>query len=244
MNEVSRAMAVSTVSKPSDMNDLIDARHKIDVIDLGRMRYGEALQRQETMHEQVVNAPSRHTIFTVEHEPVLTMGKNSDGAHLLFPRDFYLQQGIEIFETERGGQVTAHMPGQLVIYPILNMTDLQLSVRDYVWLLEESVIATLSIFGIKAHRDDEHPGVWVAHQKICAIGVRVKARTSMHGLALNIDNDLSLFGKIVPCGIKFRGVTSMARLLNANIDFHRVQSLLLDQILGRLSYRRQGKNCT
>ena len=225
-------------------SDVDTAAGSIEVIDLGRMRYEEALRCQETAHELIVNAKSRHTIFTVEHEPVLTMGKNSDGANLLFPREFYLKQGVEIFDTERGGQVTAHMPGQLVVYPILNMVDLQLSVRDYVWALEESVILTMSEFGIVAHRDDEHPGVWVGHEKICAIGVRVKARTSMHGLALNVQNDLSLFGKIIPCGIKFRGVTSMERLLQTNVSLANVRRLLLKKIVDRLRNRRRDTNCT
>jgi lipoyl(octanoyl) transferase len=216
----------------------------IDVVDLGRMRYGEALARQEAAHELIVNDQARHIIFTVEHEPVLTMGKNSDGANLLFSRDVYQKQGVEIFDTERGGQVTAHMPGQLVVYPILNMAKLHLSVRDYVWILEESVIKTLGFFGITSHRDDEHPGVWVGHEKICAVGVRLKARTSMHGLALNIQNDLSLFGRIIPCGIKFRGVTSMELQLNQAVDYQLVRAVLLKEIIDGVSSRRPDKNYT
>lgn len=206
-----------------------------EVVDLGIMRYGEALYRQESAHAKVVSDPTRHVIFCVEHEPVLTMGKNSNNANLLFPRDFYIKQGIEIFDTERGGQVTAHMPGQLVVYPVINMAELRLSIRDYVNILEESVIQTLLKYGVSAHRDPEHPGVWVGHEKICALGVRVKSRVSMHGLALNINNDLSLFGKIIPCGIKFRGVTSLERLLGRQVEVLEVRRNLLEQITSRLS---------
>lgn len=204
------------------------------LIDLGRMRYGEALQRQELAHAEVVANPNHHVIFSVEHEPVLTMGKNSDQANLLFPREFYNRQGVEVFDTERGGQVTAHMPGQLVVYPIINTAELKLSIRDYVNILEESVIQTLAKYGIHAHRDPEHPGVWIEHEKICALGVRIKSRVTMHGLALNVNNDLSLFGKIVPCGIKFRGVTSMSRKLDRSVDMTEVRTVLLKEIVSRL----------
>lgn len=211
-----------------------------ELIDLGRMRYGEALERQERAHELVASAGARHVLFTVEHEPVLTMGKNSDASNLLFPRAFYERQGVEIFDTERGGQVTAHMPGQLVIYPIINMTDLKLSVRDYVNILEESVIQTLKKYGIESHRDEEHPGVWVGHEKICALGVRVKSRVSMHGLALNVNNDLSLFGKIIPCGIKFRGVTNIVSQTLPAPNFETVKSDLTREIMSRLFGVRVG----
>ncbi len=208
---------------------------QFSVIDLGRMPYGEALQRQELAHAEVLENPSSQIIFCVEHESVLTLGKNSDSANLLFPRDFYTRQGVELFDTERGGQVTAHMPGQLVVYPIINMAELKLSIRDYVNVLEESVIQTLAKYGINAHRDAEHPGVWIGHEKICALGVRIKSRVSMHGLALNVANDLALFGKIIPCGIKFRGVTSMERQLRQKPDMAVIRNQLTQEIISRLS---------
>jgi lipoate-protein ligase B len=207
----------------------------IQVIHLGRMRYGEALSRQEKSHAEIAASAHAHVIFCVEHEPVLTMGKNSDAANLLFPREFYERQGVEIFDTERGGQVTAHMPGQLVVYPILNMSALKLSIRDYVNILEESVIHTLAKYGVHAHRDLEHPGVWIGHEKICALGVRIKSRVSMHGLALNVNNDLSLFGKIIPCGIKFRSVTSLARQTTKCPSMDIVRDDLVGEIKSRIS---------
>ena len=209
--------------------------NQIEIIDLGSLRYGDALARQEAAHAEVASERMPGVIFTVEHEPVLTMGKNSDQGHLLFSRDFYQSQGIEIVDTERGGQITAHMPGQLVIYPILNIGALGLTVRTYVNILEESVIQTLAKYGIKAHRDPEHPGVWVGHDKICALGVRIKSRVTMHGLALNVNNDLALFGKIVPCGIRFRGVTSIERLLLTAPTIDLVREDLLREITRRLT---------
>jgi lipoyl(octanoyl) transferase len=211
--------------------------HPCDVVHLGVTRYGDALRRQELAHADVVAGKSSGIIFCVEHEPVLTLGKNSDAGNLLFPREFYLKSGVEIFETERGGQVTAHMPGQLVVYPVIDMAGFGLTVREYVSLLEDAVIKTLGGYGIRAHRDAEHPGVWVGHEKICALGVRVKSRVTMHGLALNIHNDLSLFGKIIPCGIKFRGVTSMERIAGRKIPLSDVQGNLVGQIIESLSSR-------
>lgn len=210
---------------------------KIKIIDLGRMRYHDALQRQEQAHADVVAERSQPIIFTVEHEPVLTMGKNSDAENLLFSRDFYLAQGVEIVDTERGGQITAHMPGQLVIYPILNMSQLKFSVRDYVNALEEAVIFTLSKYGVTAHRDFEHPGVWVGLEKICALGVRIKSRVSMHGLALNVNNDLSLFRKIIPCGIKARGVTNLLSLTSDCPTMDLVRQDLTCEIVSRIPCR-------
>ena len=207
----------------------------IKVIDLGRMCYGEALLRQVEAHADVVAEKSLAIIFTVEHDPVLTMGKNSDLENLLFPRNFYQAQGVEIVDTERGGQITAHMPGQLVVYPILNMSRLKLSVREYINVLEESVISTLSKYGVSAHRDSEHPGGWVGAKKICALGVRIKSRVSMHGLALNVNNELSLFEKIIPCGIKARGITNLLNLAKDCPSMETVRKDLLQEITSRLT---------
>lgn len=212
---------------PTDLNSL-------EIVELGRMSYGDALIRQESVHAEVVADGRKHYILAVEHDPVLTMGRNSSAKNLLFSRDFYKSRGVEFFDTERGGEVTAHMPGQLVVYPILNISNFKLSVRDYVNKLEEAVIKTLDRYGIQAHRDAEYPGVWVGHKKICAIGVRVKARVTMHGLALNINNDLSLFSQIIPCGIKFRGVTNMLEQMKMPLDEISVKRILLENITAGL----------
>lgn len=195
------------------------------IIDLGIMKYDVALEHQRLWHDKVA-AGQGSVILTVEHEPVLTLGKNADSSNLLFPIDHYRELGVEFSKTERGGDVTAHMPGQLVVYPIIDIQKQKLSVRSYVECLEASVIDTLSFFGIKSARDLSLPGVWVGSEKICAIGVRVKSRVTMHGIALNINNNLDLFGKIIPCGIKSRGVTSMQKLLG--------QAVLLDEVRTRL----------
>lgn len=203
-------------------------------IDLGRMPYGLALQQQLSWHEKVQNGePS--VILTVEHEPVLTLGKNSDPGYLLLSRRSYSDMGVELFETERGGEVTAHMPGQLVVYPIIDVLKFKLTVREYINGLEQSVIETLKDYGVAATTDARLPGVWVAGEKVCAIGVRVKSRITMHGLALNINNDTGLFEKIVPCGIKSRGVTTLSKLVGRRLDVLAVRDILLRNLKRQLT---------
>jgi lipoyl(octanoyl) transferase len=202
--------------------------------DLGLMRYSDALAIQERAVVEVAKDQHHGIIYSVEHYPVVTLGKNSSPSHFLFSREFYIDKGVEIFETERGGEVTAHMPGQLVVYPILNFSKLNLSVRTYVNILEDVVILTLSDYGVVGTRDPQYPGVWVGSSKICAMGVRIKSRVSMHGLALNISNDLSLFGTIVPCGIKFRGVTSLKRELGRDIEVPQVRERLIEHFQRQL----------
>jgi lipoate-protein ligase B len=142
--------------------------------------------------------------------------------------------GVELFETERGGEVTAHMPGQLVVYPIIDVLKFKLTVRQYINALEQSVIDTLKDYGVIASTDANLPGVWVAGDKICAIGVRVKSRITMHGLALNINNETDLFQKIVPCGIKARGVTTLSKQVERRLDVNAVRDVLLRHLKRQL----------
>jgi len=206
---------------------------QVDIMDLGLMEYSKALGLQEIHHANVL-AGMKPIILLVEHPRVLTMGKHSDPANLLYSKDDYLKEGVSFFETERGGEVTAHVPGQQVVYPIVPIVRFGISVRSYVEILEQSVIDTLSAFNIQAHRDLEYPGVWVGHEKICAIGVRIKSRVSMHGLALNVDNELDLFRQIVPCGIKLRGVTTMKQILGRDVDKDLVKQKLVANICSKI----------
>ena len=196
---------------------------ELTVIYGGTMPYGEALALQRRLHAQVVTGEGTHFLLFVEHPPTLTLGKHSDLAHLSFNDDHYRMQGVELAHTDRGGQVTAHMPGQMVVYPVLKLSAYRLSPKRYVDLLEEAVIRLLATYGIDAQRDSDHPGVWVGKDKICAIGIRIKERVTLHGIALNVTNDLALFAQIVPCGIAGRGVTSMAGLLKQAVDLEQLR---------------------
>ncbi|MBB47565.1 MAG: hypothetical protein CMJ33_03270 [Phycisphaerae bacterium] len=191
---------------------------------LGRVSYAEALERQRSCHADLVAAREHGggemTVFTLEHHPPVITVTRRPGVreHLLATPGHLTKQGIELFETDRGGDITYHGPGQLVAYPILDLNRLGLRIHPYMRLLEEVVIETVASFGIEAGREDGATGVWVAAgtsqaRKIAALGVRLSRWCSMHGLALNVDPDLSHFELIVPCGLNGRPVTSLRREL-------------------------------
>ncbi len=186
--------------------------------DLGCMRYREAWARQEAVHEQVL-AGGEECVLLVEHPPVITLGRRPDvDKNLLASADHLAQLGVEVVQSDRGGDITFHGPGQIVAYPIVRLNDHALSVGGYVHTLERIVIDTLAGFGIAAQKDSCAVGVWTDDgigklAKVCAIGVRIRRGASLHGLALNVSTDLDYFNLIVPCGLPCRPVTSMQKLL-------------------------------
>jgi lipoyl(octanoyl) transferase len=189
--------------------------------------YGASLLLQRQLHEEVLNSSDLACFITVQHPPVVTLGKNADSKFLLGGKEWFEQHGIEVFQTDRGGEVTAHEPGQLVMYPILRLQDFYLSPKKYVALLEDTIVELLAEYGLAATKDSAHPGVWLGPNKICAVGVRIKDRVSLHGIALNITNSLNTFKMIVPCGISERGVTSLAKELSG-------RTILMADVTSRL----------
>jgi len=157
-----------------------------------------------------------------EHHHVYTLGKSSDGDHLLANEELLKQRGADVYKIDRGGDVTYHGPGQLVGYPILNLGNYYADVHRYLRDLEEVIIRTLAEYGIEGRREPDFTGVWVGSEKIAAIGVKVSHWITMHGFALNVNTDLSYFDSIIPCGIFHKGVTSMQRLLNNDIPVKEV----------------------
>jgi lipoyl(octanoyl) transferase len=206
---------------------------KIHTVDLGVMRYADALRVQSETFEKVRREEMLDTLYTVEHPHVYTFTKEANKSEILFSEAERAEKGIDLFEIRRGGDVTYHGFGQLVAYPILNMNHFYLDAHRYLRDLEEVVIQTLTAFGVhasrKAHPDPKknYTGVWVGDEKICAIGVRFAHWTTMHGLALNVNTDLSYFNGIVPCGIKEKGVTSLSKVLNQPIRISDVQEKFL-----------------
>lgn len=153
-------------------------------------------------------------LLMVTHEPVYTLGRHADRANIV-NREWLESRGAEVVEIDRGGDVTFHGPGQLVVYPIIDLQTRKLGVKDYVNLLEEAVIRTIAEYGINGERVDGATGVWIdaatpVERKICAIGIRCSRFITMHGLALNVSTDLSWFSAINPCGFVDKGVTSIA----------------------------------
>lgn len=202
---------------------------KLTIIDEGLKDYGEMLEKQRSLFsDMVANKKSGMPIeseflFLVEHNPVVTLGKHAKESNLLLPEEILLKQGVSVFHIERGGDVTYHGPGQLVAYPLIDLEAHRLGVKDYVNLLEEVVIRTISDFSIKGERVAGASGVWIgvgtpSERKICALGVKCSRFVTMHGLALNVNTDLNGFRLINPCGFIDKGVTSMARELNGMVD--------------------------
>jgi lipoyl(octanoyl) transferase len=186
--------------------------------DLAVMRYRDAWAIQEEANAQVL-AGAEERIFLVEHPPVITFGRRPGVSRNLLVSDEQLAKlGVELVQSNRGGDITFHGPGQIVAYPIVRLGDHRLSVGGYVRCLLEAVIAALADFGIEGRRDEGAVGVWVPGEngelaKICAVGVRIRRGVSLHGLALNVTTDLRLFELIVPCGLAGRAVTSMRKML-------------------------------
>ncbi len=200
----------------------MDARTEEPLVvrDLGQMPYAETLALQRDLQRQVIRergtAVACGYLLLVEHDPpVITVSRRARARQHLVASDAQLTQaGVEVAETDRGGDITYHGPGQLVVYPILDLNTLGLRLLGYMRFLERIVTHALAVWGIEGRRDETATGVWVGDdgsRKICAMGVRVSRWVSMHGLALNVTTDLSHFDLIVPCGLTGRTVTSMQR---------------------------------
>ena len=195
----------------------------LDVVCLGRRKYDEVWEKQKELVDQRRFEAVPDTLILVEHDPVYTLGKNSNEDHLLQSRDKH----VPVYQIERGGDVTFHGPGQLVGYPILDLHHHRLSVSWYMRTLEEILIQTLGQFGIESQRREGLTGVWVKEEKIAALGVRLSRWISMHGFALNVNTDLKFFDGIIPCGIFEYDVTSMSQILGKEVSLVEVEETLI-----------------
>lgn len=198
----------------------------IKIIDFGIEDYESILSLQTSYFQKLLeNKKNRKEgneyILIGEHYPVITKGRRADDGNILMPESMLEKEGVKIYATGRGGDVTFHGPGQMIVYPILDLDKHSLGLKQYVDLLEESVIRLLESYGIKGERIEGATGVWIGkgeaeERKICAMGLKCSRFCTMHGLALNINTDLKHFSYINPCGFKDKGVTSMEKeLVNA-----------------------------
>jgi len=180
------------------------------------MPYGEALELQRSIaRDRISGAISQDVLLLLEHPPVVTLGRSSKEKHLVASPEFLQGQGVELFEVERGGDVTYHGPGQLVGYPIVDLKRHRQDLHWYLRKLEEVLINTLADYGIPGERNTSFTGVWTRGRKIASIGVHARDWVTWHGFALNVTTDLSYFDLIVPCGINGVVMTSIARELGA-----------------------------
>jgi len=214
--------------------------------DLGLTRYQEAWDYQKNLFEQVMeikkyneelpvcekNINYNYLLFC-EHPHVYTLGKSGTEQNLLVNQDLLKEKGVEFFKIDRGGDITYHGPGQIVGYPIINLEEFDLGVKQYIYNIEETVISTLKEYSIKGERLDRATGVWLdtnkpeKARKICAIGVKASRYVTMHGFAFNVNTDLEYYNYINPCGFIDKGVTSMEKELGRKVDMEEVKSKLL-----------------
>ena len=196
---------------------------------LERSDYGETLTLQRTLHaKRCVNEIS-DLVISVEHNPVFTIGRLGSRDNVLVSVDVLQEQGIEVFEVERGGDITYHGPGQLVVYPILDLRDYGKDIHRFVWSLEEAIIRTLKELDIDSDRRDGFPGVWVGERKIASVGVYVKNWVTCHGLAFNIEVNQDHFRMIRPCGLSVETV-SVNDLCESAVALFDVRSLLIQEL--------------
>jgi lipoate-protein ligase B len=198
----------------------------VRLLDLGRRPYREVWTLQRELHAAVAENREPDTWLVVEHDPVITLGRKAKPENLLLPRVLLEARGVEVVEVERGGDVTYHGPGQLVVYPIRKLARFR-EVVPFVSALERAVIAALASFGIVAAGRKEHRGVYVGENAICAVGLAVQKMTSLHGLALNADTLLDYDRLITPCGTPEFGITSISKELGRDVSWSDAREALL-----------------
>jgi lipoyl(octanoyl) transferase len=202
-------------------------RRLVAVQRLGRVPYGRGLEIQERLVAERQRGAIPDQLLLLEHAPVFTLGRSARSENVLFPAELLRERGFDVYETGRGGDVTYHGPGQVVGYPILDLSPDRRDVHRYVRDLEEVMIRACAGYGIEAGRIEGLTGTWVGREKIGAIGVRIARWVTSHGFAFNVATDLAAFRLIVPCGIRDMGVTSLERLLGRSVP--------LDEAMDRLT---------
>lgn len=203
--------------------------------DLKNIRYADAWKFQQELFTDNIerkndHLPTSNTLIFCEHPHTITIGKNGHDENLLFDKSYLTQRGIDLFHIDRGGDITYHGPGQLVGYPIFDLEHYKIGIRQYIHNLEEIIIRLLASYNIAGQRLDGAAGVWLDTEtphltrKICAFGVRCSRYITMHGFALNVNTDLSLFSLINPCGFVDKGVTSMQKELGYELDMDEIKT--------------------
>lgn len=195
-------------------------------VELGRMEYSEAFELQRRVAALVASGHLPDVWLTVEHPAVYTLGANFHAENLPLPEAEVRRLGVDIQRTDRGGDITYHGPNQLVAYPIFNLERYGKDLHKWLREIEETVIVLLGEFGLEGRRFPPHTGVWVGERKVCALGIKVKRWTSIHGLALNCNNDLAPFSWIIPCGIKGYAVTSLSKEIGRDVPMAEARPVL------------------
>ena len=208
----------------------MSASKKICLIEYpGVVPYEQALRLQQSLAQARAENAIPDALLLLQHPPVFTLGRFRGREEIIASPELLSKEGIEVVQTNRGGSITYHGPGQLVGYPIFNLKNYDIGVREYIWELEEVIIRLLAGFGIQSQRVAEFSGgVWVGEEKICSIGIHVSHYITMHGFALNVNTNLRHFEFINPCGIKGAVMTSLSKLLGRPVEVEALIEPLLD----------------
>ena len=224
---------------------MLNTNKQIEIKKLGFKEYSKALEIQNHYHDEICNIklsnrknnrsiPTPNYLLFVEHNHVYTIGKSGDLNNLLLDQNLLKKKGIELIKIGRGGDITYHGPGQVVCYPIFDLENFFTDIHKYLRTLELIVVMTLKKFGINSTGSEDHTGVWVDkgtknERKICALGIKASRWVTKHGLALNVNTDLSYFDGIIPCGLKGKSVTSMSKEIG--------QELNIDEVIEELCHQ-------
>jgi lipoic acid synthetase len=235
---------IKTESPKSAVQNLIpEIKNPLRIYDCGLADYRQILERQQRLCEDRYHDKISDTVLIAEHPPVITLGSRRNANKLLTGSDDLAQKHIDVVNIRRGGGATAHNPGQLVFYPILNLQQFGLSVSEYIRELETIGIELLEQLGVHSQRRDGFPGLWVNGKKIASIGVRISRFVTLHGMAINIQNDLSIFDHIVPCGLEGVKMTSVLNETGIQNSISIVKGKLI-QLLFRHFSTKNSSNCT
>jgi len=201
---------------------------KLNILDLGKLDYKETLDIQYRILEKVQNGECDDTLILVEHPPVITLGRNADETNVLFDEDKLKEQGIGLYNINRGGDVTYHGPGQLVGYPIFNLKKNHgRSIKLFIERLENIFINLMkNEFDLTVGRHECNAGVWYGEEKVVALGLAVSKGVTMHGFAFNLNTILEHFNLIVPCGLSAMGVTSIEKIKGEKVDLEKVKVMV------------------
>lgn len=196
------------------------------VIQLGLCDYMDAYKIQKQILDQRKSGTIPDTLLFLSHPPVLTIGRRGNRKNILVSDEVLYREGIVVYETDRGGDITYHGPGQIVGYPVLDLKQFGRDVHRIINMYEEVIIRLLKYYDLEGSRVQDYPGVWIGNEKICALGIGISRWVSFHGFALNVNTNLNHFSYIIPCGITGRGVTSMSKVLERNVDESEVTGFL------------------
>ena len=235
-------MAVSCAHDPHEAGDLTGTvvpgiNHNCYWLDLGLMSYASAFSIQDRLLKARIKDRLPSTIILQENSSVLTIGRTGSRSNILAPAEELERMGIEVLEVNRGGDITYHGPGQLIVSPLLYLGDIDLNANQYLHRLEDVLINLLSTFGVRTHKKEDYPGVWWNQAKVGGVGIAVKHGYTFHGFSLNVSLDLAPFSLINPCGVSRMPVTSLHQILERKIRMTEVKEKLHEILMDTFPLR-------